>query len=578
MSKRNEMDSFLKNIQKLSEGYYSSADEVYVQLCYYGLSSGERGRSCEELFGNFVNYYKNNPDIRAFVDPGWSYFCQFRSKTDDAITSVKPIKLYVPLKEEYLEKNVTKIMNFVVENDIVHCSKVAKKIRSDNLVLRVSTKEEADKIINFVNSNIDKNEMNAHNPFCISEGRVGLAIDGNCSYNSILSKYISEYIASCKKSKQIANINSFEQYMQTCLKRLDSPSSYNYERFKDDKYLSDEEFFVDLKEITNLILANVRGQNKEYLYHRYNKLNGMSSDKSYGQVKQEKKSSYNLEDMQKLLVELIQVTSEKYGKDYTKTLLFSFQSEKQSSSITRDNNLRNRVMLSKFPEYISTLSVSELSDAIEKYSYQRIPTVEPEYLKNTMVIKKSNSTDEELLVSVIKAMTAKYGVDDARAMINDFKRTNNPTYITRDNNLRTFVMSSPTFYGYMKGISEDELNGLIDRYANVSKKDNRIGNQLENICKSTYFSALEKGYDPKKQVAVGLIRMGYGDYSYITRANNARNQAKAIKPEEVAKMVRKSLEEKGFQIQDDRQIYLLYSDYIEYVCNNSDQRRNVSYR
>lgn len=195
-----------------------------------------------------------------------------------------------------------------------------------------------------------------------------------------------------------------------------------------------------------------------------------------------------------------------------------------------------------------------------------------------MVIKKSNSTDEELLVSIIKAMTAKYGVDDARAMINDFKRTNNPTYITRDNNLRTFVMSSSTFYGYMKGISEGELNGLIDRYANVSKKDNRIGNQLENICKSTYFSALEKGYDPKKQVAVGLIRMGYGDYSYITRANNARNQAKAIKPEEVAKMVRKSLEEKGFQIQDDRQIYLLYSDYIEYVCNNSDQRRNVSYR
>lgn len=505
MNKRNKMNDFLKGIEQLTEKYILTADNIYVQLCNYGLSEYERGNSCEELFNNFVNYYKNNPNIRSFVAQNWSYFCQFRSETDDAITKVKPIKIYVPLKKEYLEKNVKKIMNFIIQNDIVHCSKLAKKIRADNLVLRVSTKEEADKIINYINSNINKNEMNEYNPFCISEGKVGLAIDGGCSYNSILSKYIAEYIHKCSQTNGQININTFEQYMQESLKKLSNPSSVDYTKFKDDRYMDDEEFLVDLKEITNLILANIRGQDKEYLYERYNKINNLNNS-SYTQEKQTKQSKDEL---------------------------------------------------------------------VEKKSPERIPTVEPQNLQNTKILAMFN--DDQLMINLIKTMTAKYGKKDAKILINNYKQTYDPTYITRDNNLRNLVMYSPTFNNYIRKISEKQLEDLINKYASENQYNQIIENQIENICKSNYFSALEKGYDPQKQVAVGLIRMTYGDYSYITRANNARSQAQNINPKIIAKTIKQFLQDKGYEIQDDRQIYLLYSNYIEYICNNPQQRQKNRY-
>lgn len=147
-----------------------------------------------------------------------------------------------------------------------------------------------------------------------------------------------------------------------------------------------------------------------------------------------------------------------------------------------------------------------------------------EVQKITENIKQNE--DKELLISIIEEMTKKYTLTEVKLSLFNYKKTHNPSTITRENNLRDKVLSSKTFINYLKSLSDEELNTIIEKY----KKEkiiptNILVNLLANISKQTYISAVEKGYEGKKQDAVSLIKLSYGDYSGITRELNSRAQA-----------------------------------------------------
>ena len=187
-----------------------------------------------------------------------------------------------------------------------------------------------------------------------------------------------------------------------------------------------------------------------------------------------------------------------------------------------------------------------------------------EVQKITENIKQNE--DKELLISIIEEMTKKYTLTEVKLSLFNYKKTHNPSTITRENNLRDKVLSSKTFTDYLKSLSDEELNTIIEKY----KKErivptNILVNLLDNISKQTYISAVEKGYDGKKQVAVSLIKLSYGDYSGITRELNSRAQAiNNIKKDQVEQLIKESLKEKNL-LQEDKQIYLTYAEYIEYT-------------
>ena len=194
-------------------------------------------------------------------------------------------------------------------------------------------------------------------------------------------------------------------------------------------------------------------------------------------------------------------------------------------------------------------------------------TKQKQEIKEVIEKNSKDNKDKELLISIIEEMTKKYTLTEVKLSLFNYKKTNNISTITRENKLRDKVLLSKTFNDYIKSLSNEELNNLIDKY----KKERIIpmsilSQTLDSICKQTYFSAIDEGYDGQKQVAVGLIKLSYGDYSGITREENSRVQAiNNIKPEQVDSIIKYSLKEKGFLNESDKQIYLTYAEYIDYT-------------
>lgn len=587
MDKASKIDKFLKELQELSKETRLSPDRIYTILSYYSIPYDEQNVSIENYFDKFINNFRNVPNANVFVDANWSYFCQFTNDPTGSMYDTNPIKIYIPLRKEHLEENVNKIIMFMAKNNIIHRSKLAKKVRVDDLVLRVRNKNDANKVINYINSAIPKEDLYECNPFCVNEGNVGLTMDRYMSYNEILSKYLCLYMSDIYYKNEIASYESFKTFMQVHLRTLISKKVKNYIlRFKslEDYRLSDEEFLANVNEIATLIVRNLELADKEYMYQLHNELNrdGYFDEEVayYSPYNRDNYINYNASINEKstpitnnnedrnLLIEIIKVTSEKHGIEKTKELLNSYREEKYLRAITRTNNLREKVLSSlTFYDYITNLSTEELNEMIDKYSVQK----ETNYSED----------NEKLLISIVETMTKKYGLEQAFYYINSYRESFNVNSITRDNDLRNKVATSNTFHVYMASMSKEELFEFVRKYAQNKEEKTTFEEQnkytekefiLEEASKLTYNSALENECDGKRQIFSALIQAAGGNFKYFTNTSGARDAvANNISPFEIEKVAKMTLEKKGYTIKQKKDIYLSYPVYIEYLCQ--EQRK-----
>lgn len=596
MNKQAKIDKFLKDLQELSKEIKLNPDQIYMRLAYYGIPYQEQNQLVENLFDKLINKFKNYPRANAFVNPDWNYFCQFANDPERTMFFTNPIKIYVPLKKEHLEDNVTKIIQFMSNYDIIHRSKLAKKIRVDNLVLRVRDEEDASKVIEYINNNIPKEDLYESNPFCINEGNVALAMDRYLSYNDVLSKYLSLYINNCNFTKETASYESFKNFMQLQLRGLISKRNkkiiLNFRDSHEVKNMSEEEFLANINEITTLIVRNLEQETKDYLFQLHSEINkegyfnelanyyseqNKSYYMNYNAMVQEENISSRVKNVDRmLLISIIKATSEKYGIEKTKDLLNNYREEQYISAITRKDNLRDQVASSKtFYSYISSLSTEELNSMIDNYGVQK----ETDYYNITS--QTNNENNEKLLISISETMVKKYGLEKAFYYINAYRESFNVNCITRDNDLRNKVATSKTFHVYMASMSKEDLLEFLKSHSKnneqvaseANDKENEKEMILEEACKLTYTSAVEKNYDGKKQILSALIQASAGDYNYFTRTSNARETVQNnISSLEIEKLARKTLEKKGYMIKQRRDIYLFYPTYIEYLCE--EQRKS----
>ena len=538
MDKASKIDKFLKELQELSKERRLSPDRIYTILSYYSIPYDEQNVSIENYFDRFINNFRNVPNANVFVDVNWSYFCQFKNDPIGSMYNTNPIKIYIPLRKEHLEENVNKIIMFMAKNNIVHQSKLAKKVRVDDLVLRVRNKNDATNVINYINSTIPKEDLYECNPFCINEGNVALAMDRYMSYNEILSKYLCLYMSDIYYKNEIASYESFKTFMQAHLRTLISKKAKNYIlRFKsiEDYRLSDEEFLANVNEIATLIVRNLELADKEYMYQLHNELNrdGYFDEEVayYSPYNRDNCINYNASINEKstpitnnnedrnLLIEIIKVTSEKYGIEKTKELLNGYREENYIKAITRTNNLREQVLSSStFYDYITNLSTEELNEMIDKYSVQK----ETNYSED----------NEKLLISIVEIMTKKYGLEKAFYYINSYRESFNVNSITRDNDLRNKVATSNTFHVYMASMSKEELFEFVRKYAQNKEEKTTFEERnkytekefiLEEASKLTYNSALENECDGKRQIFSALMQAASGNFKYFTKINGARD-------------------------------------------------------
>jgi len=477
-----KMDLFLKQLQLLSQKNELTPKQVYAQLIFQGIPEEEKKQDLSNSFEKLIDKNKNNAKTRVFVDPGWSYFCQFMSRDAGNTRNNNPIKIYVPLKKENIESSVQKIFDFIEKNDIVHCSKLAKHTRIDDLVIRVYEKEDAEKIIKFINEDKDlTNNMYDANPFVINEGKIGITMDRMLSFNDILSKYICEYINEVNKNKMFASKDGFNMFLQTKLKRLQEKEDLStFIKMADSRELKMLPVFLQsVEEITTILIKVTSGNTKESLYEYFYQVN---------------------------------------NKDYN---------------------------VEKYQEY---------SD----FDY-----------------KKMLNNGYSLLRELVLVTNQKYGYNNTRSNLEAFKETGDLTYITRTNDLREKIARSKTFKTYIRTFDlEEQLNTILPKINEeiVPSKETI----LEDVLKSTYLACQtpERGYCGKTQVARALIAMQTNDYDCITRTNNARNKAKEnIRPDEIKKIIKNTLETNGYILETEQELYWLYANHIEYLCNNNEVKR-----
>lgn len=216
MNNYSKMQQFLEEMAIFLK---SNPPEVFnSHFIYSNLAIDSSKKATGNDIGEMFDIWCNNnhfSNINVFVDPKYPYFCQFISKNYNP--SEKEIKLYIPLDEDHILAGAFDIFGFLDKKKINHQSKIAKRVRTDDLIVRTDSINSALDIIEYVRNNkYLRDGLIATNPFLINYNGVGVAIDGRYSYNEQLSKLIYSYLTEeYSKSKNfIPDISLFNKFVK----------------------------------------------------------------------------------------------------------------------------------------------------------------------------------------------------------------------------------------------------------------------------------------------------------------------------------------------------------------------------
>ncbi len=213
-----EMDNFLKWFAKLYDqnpNYPIRTNMLYSYLSTYGLTEAElQDRNIEENFERWKNHYKNDPNLHVFYTEEQSKFLQFQSYAEEGSHH---IKLYLSFPKEHMETAVNTIFSYITSQNMKTFSKVANKLRSDSIVLRMTNMDDAIKIINYVNNAPSLNRYaKPINPFLLQVGKVGVAYDHYISYNETLTLLLEQYFRQCRQDNNLKKVSKkhFSNYVK----------------------------------------------------------------------------------------------------------------------------------------------------------------------------------------------------------------------------------------------------------------------------------------------------------------------------------------------------------------------------
>lgn len=191
-----------------------------------------------------------------------------------------PIKLYIPIGKKDSLNFIMNLIYLIEDSDIWHQSKLASDIRTDDMVIRVYTKEDARKIIDFVNENKGQTLLET-NPFLMRDGKVGLAVDGKQSFNRVTSFLIAEYIEECKKNgkQEKSGLEDFRNYLQERYNKIYEKQENIDTILKYPRRNSKERQILDMKVIMEALLMSTDPEKDANDFLQYcNSIYGIEKD------------------------------------------------------------------------------------------------------------------------------------------------------------------------------------------------------------------------------------------------------------------------------------------------------------
>ncbi len=366
MSKRNEQELFLSYIRDiyLANPYLEINDDtIYNELSHFYEENGIRKRIGNN--GLLLNVQQSlaRKFGSKFSSGGYFWFYENRKNfgdTDYYNKLYNAIKLYISVDAENLYDVTTKIIEYIQKENILTQTKVAKNMRNDVLVVRVSNGEEAKKVIDFVNSLNYKSNIKP-NPFALSNDKASVTRDGSLSYNGTVCNMITNYLRDCRFRNKMdsANIDGLYKYVNDTIKKLKGP----YKKEAIQLYQIDtEQKYKDILMTLDIMSKNLDGTISLETIFKEDRNKNISST-----------STIKKDDKDKIKY-VLSGLSKYYNTSDIHSIMMQYISDGRLEHFTRRDNIR-QVMSSFTPEKLDTIlsemSYNALIDAViatkEKY-------------------------------------------------------------------------------------------------------------------------------------------------------------------------------------------------------------------
>ena len=473
LEKINNILNYFKGLVKENQDLTITEDMVYDYLIKYGVPANELEYETSSFFNQWKEECAKLGNIK-ILDIDSPLTCDLTDSDEEISKSFNPIKIYLPLKYESIDENVKQLLAFFSKKKIPFEMKIADKIRTDGIIIRLANIDDVNKLTNFIKYNDKiKDNLLKPNPFCYQEDNISMTNDGSISYIQVVASYISKYINSNKDNIDEIKLHKFYNYIIDYYKDI----FVNYTKFgtleipgKGLKF--DENDIVAYQNSTELLLkASEEGFNqKDFIEH----VEEYSNSK---EIKARKKQYTVLNT----LINYIGYQSQKMDIEEALNRLDLYLETGNEAYISNSGSTRTSMYLLNFrhdlQEFLDKNGKSLIdfyeSLNIEPKKYDKLDEEELNEIENTV----SNTINQ--IVNITKE-TIEF--DKLVETIQLYLATNDYSIITRNNNLREIIVTSNLREKLLTLLNNNQisLTDYMSKFNNIEKEEITVKEETNN--------------------------------------------------------------------------------------------------
>lgn len=385
-------------------------DTIYVELLRFYICDGKQNRTpFDSLVGvqlKLKNKFGSDNGINKYMSSNGDFLAienRLGKNDDDYLSDIyNGIKLYVSVEADDIYKVSELLFNYMIDNGIVMQCKVSKEMRNDALVCRVTTKEDALKVSEYLNS-LNYNSNVRPNPFLYDNGKVSIAIDGTLSYNVTLSRLLKEYLwlkrnnHTMEKGAQDKEFSFSEDFGRFIMSQIEFLKSPQKKAFMDLYEIDNETKYKDFIRICELISNNLKDSLK------IEELFGYQDDKN---TRFDNSEELVFEQDEDKILYIVNTLASYYSIDHVHELIMNFVKTGDYNIFTRDygglrniirNILENNFNKDDVKDIISNLGwrafVSASRVTYDKYGEEQLFAAVKDVFNGAGILEFTNDND-----------------------------------------------------------------------------------------------------------------------------------------------------------------------------------------
>lgn len=516
--------------------------------------------------GLFDKWEKNSEELENVIynkSNNWIDSCLFTDKNNKVDTFTNPIKIYIPIKYNYIEESVNKLLAFFSKKNMPYQLKISRYINNNNVIVRLVNIDDLNKLINFIKYNEYINEgLISPNPFCYNEESLALTIDNNLSYISIIANYIYKYLLTKKDNIEEIKTHDFYNYIIDMYKN----TFVNYSNYSNLQIPGLDEFdeldIISYQNITELLLkVSENSFKREDFEEHLNECNNVET------IKKNKKKYSTLNTF----ISFINMQKENKSDVELLNILKRYIETGNLSCITNDCSLRTTMYLSKFR--INMQKLLESNNISLETLYNNLNPKGNVYEK--LDDKKLNSLimiNNDILREALDELTKLYDYNNATKIIQLYLATNDYNIITRENDLRNRVVNANLRSNTLTILFNKHIS--FNKYLESLRMDIDESYILRNAINETY-NKYQSLYEEGKVECDGFTLVNYAltnllknnDYNSFTRNNEARKNLSQLNQDNVFDIITKELELPITQLENipEENLQDIIRKYLDYI-------------